>query len=140
MLSTIIPVSADFATAPQLGQADLRTAAQLGFRVVMCNRPDHEEPSQPTARVMAACAESLGMAFGFVPFVGMPGPDQVDRLCALRLEYPGPLLAYCRSGTRSMFLWALAEARNGRPGTEILEMARKAGYDVSAIAPLLPRA
>ncbi len=136
----IIPVSDDFATAPQLGPADLRAASSLGFRLVMCNRPDHEEPGQILSRAMAACAGDLGLAFVFLPFVGLPDARIVDRFCALRQENPGPLLAYCRSGTRSIFLWALAEARNGRPGTEILALARQAGYDVSAVAPLLPPA
>lgn len=128
----IIPVSDDFATAPQLGPADLAEAARRGFRLILCNRPDREEPDQISAGSMAARAETLGLAFVHLPFVGVPGPGIVDRFCALRMDYPGPVLAYCRSGTRSIILWALAEARKGRPGAEILAMAQQAGYDLSA--------
>ena len=45
----------------------------------------------------------------------------------------GKVLAYCRSGTRSTLLWALAAASKGADPEAITQAAAAAGYDVSPV-------
>ena len=52
-------------------------------------------------------------------------------------EAEGTMLAFCRSGTRSTFLWALAQANRGADGETLVRQAAEAGYDLSPIRPHL---
>ena len=49
----------------------------------------------------------------------------------------GPVLAFCRSGTRSCNLWALAQARNGADADELIAKGAGAGYNLDGLRPLL---
>ena len=49
----------------------------------------------------------------------------------------GPVLAYCRSGTRSCNLWALARAKMGDNPDRLMAKAADTGYDLTGIRPLL---
>ena len=44
----------------------------------------------------------------------------------------GPILAYCRTGTRSISLWALTEAKT-LDTDAVLSATKQAGYDLSAM-------
>ena len=65
------------------------------------------------------------------------GPDQIEAMASALGRAQGRVLAFCRSGTRSTMLWALAEARRGRSPEEIAGLAAKAGYDVGALMPAM---
>lgn len=123
--------------AGQLEAADFDRAAELGIRTVINNRPDGEAPDQlPHARAQAAAA-TAGLAYHYLPVVnGGLSIETVDAMRALMAEADGPVLAYCRSGTRSTFLWAFASAERV-PAETIVEAAGSAGYDLSGIAPQL---
>jgi uncharacterized protein (TIGR01244 family) len=84
--------------------------ARLGFRSVVCNRPDFEHgPDQPTSSVLAAAAAAAGLAYRHLPVAGgYQSPEEVDAFRALLAELPRPLLAFCRSGARSTRLYQLA--------------------------------
>ena len=71
-----------------------------------------------------------------IPFAGPPTPAQVDATREALATAKGPVLAYCRSGTRSITAWALAQAGQKR-ADEILAAARHAGYDLSSLKPAL---
>ena len=133
----IRPLSGDFAVAPQIAPEEMPAIAAQGYRALVCNRPDGEAPGQPTAEALAEAAREAGLSFHELP-VGPAGiaPDMIDDLNRLRAEAEGPVLAYCRSGTRSATLWALAEAGR-RPADTILSAARAAGYDLAHLAPAL---
>lgn len=78
-----------------------------GFVAVICNRPDGEDPGQPTAAEIQASAEAAGLSFFHVPFDPMnPSPSMVDDFAAALKQAGGTTLAYCRSGNRSSRLWA----------------------------------
>ena len=62
---------------------------------------------------------------------------QVQAMAAALEGAAGGVLAYCRSGTRSTLLWALAEASQGGDPDALTNMAAKAGYDVNPIRPLM---
>ena len=97
--------------APQLTKEDVAAAAAQGFRLLICNRPDGEAEGQPDAASLAAEAHRHGLAFIHIPVVGTSiDASAVDAFHAAIAAADGPVLAFCRSGTRSKMLWALGEA------------------------------
>lgn len=130
-------LSPAFAVSPQLSEADVAHAARAGFRTIICNRPDAEEPGQMTAAAMAGLVVQHGMQFAHVPVVsGKISDEDVALMADALLRSDGPVLAYCRTGTRSATLWALANA-GALPASTIVDAAKAAGYDLSALRPRL---
>jgi sulfide:quinone oxidoreductase len=132
-----VALTPEFAVAPQLTPDDLAEAAAAGIRSVINNRPDGEAPDQPPAAEMEAAARALGLDYRYVPIVpGRLGPDEVEAFGAALDDLPGPVLAFCRSGTRSATVWAMAKA--GELGAaEVVARAAEAGYDLQPLRPIL---
>lgn len=125
----------DVAVSPQITAEDVKTAASLGYGTIMCNRPDGEEPGAPSAAEIEEAAQAHGLSFLHVPFTGAGMTDaDVDAMKAA-MDAPGKLLAYCRTGTRSAGLWALAKTKGGTSPDEAIEAAGAAGYDLSGLRP-----
>lgn len=105
-------ITSDYSVSAQIAVEDVAGIAARGYRSIMCNRPDHESPGQPEAAAIRAEAERHGLAFAFVPVIsgGIVAEDVADFRAAVA-ELPGPVLAYCRSGTRCQNLWLLANGR-----------------------------
>lgn len=124
--------------SPQLALGDMAEAAALGITTIVNNRPDGEEPSAPQGDAMADAAAAAGLNYVAIP-VGHSGfsEPQVDAMIAALEQADGPILAYCRSGTRSTLLWALAAAKQGEVPETIARTAAQAGYDVSPIRPMI---
>ena len=118
------------------GQIDPREladlAARLGLRRVVNNRPDHEEPGQPTSAEMRAAAEAAGLDYLEAPVRGMPDPDTVARVSEWMAE-PAPTLMFCRSGMRSAATWAMAERLRDQAPDDLRAQALAAGYDLSRL-------
>jgi uncharacterized protein (TIGR01244 family) len=127
------------AVAGQIWPEQMPALAAAGFRAVINNRPDGEEPGQPSAHEITAAAEAAGLAYQDIPVAGGFSQSQVEAMAAALAGADGPVLAFCRSGTRSTFLWALAEASRGVPGEELIGKAEAAGYDLGPIAAHLHR-
>jgi sulfide:quinone oxidoreductase len=125
------------AVSPQIAEADLGALAAQGFRAVINNRPDREAENQPESAALAAAAARVGLDYRHVPVVSGKITDDDVAAFAQALEgVKGPVLAFCRTGTRSTTLWALAEARHLDPEV-ILTTAAGAGYDLAALKPRL---
>jgi uncharacterized protein (TIGR01244 family) len=125
-------VTEDFTTAPQISVADVAEAAAQGFTAIICNRPDGEDPGQPAAAEIAAAAQAAGMTYTHIPVRGAPGPAEVEAMRQAVDAAAGPVLAYCRSGTRSITTWAIGQAMSGaRTRGELVALGRQAGYDLS---------
>ena len=124
--------------SPQIEISDVEAAKAQGVTMVVNNRPDGEEPSAPQSDDIAAAAEAAGLAYVAIP-IGHSGfsEPQIDQMVAAMDEAEGTVLAYCRSGTRSTFLWALAQAKSGESPEAITQAAMAAGYDVSPIRAML---
>jgi sulfide:quinone oxidoreductase len=121
------------AVSPQIAEADLGALAAQGFRAVINNRPDGEAEDQPGSAALAAAAGRVGLEYRHVPVVsGKITDDDVAKFARVLDEVKGPVLAFCRTGTRSTTLWALAEARHLDPEA-ILATAAEAGYDLAAL-------
>ncbi len=128
-----------FFVAPQIGLDEVAAARDQGITLIINNRPDGEEPSAPQGDVIEAAARAAGIAYIAIPVThaGFSG-TQIDAMtAALEQAAGGAVLAYCRSGTRSTFLWALAQAKAGMHPAEIMSRSESAGYDVSSVAMML---
>ncbi|MFT3725461.1 MAG: TIGR01244 family sulfur transferase [Hyphomonadaceae bacterium] len=132
-MADIRQVTEQFAVAPQLELDDFADIAALGFTHIINNRPDGEGPDQPTSTEAEAAAKAVGLSYVYAPFVGQPTAEAVKAVMAAR----GKTLAYCRSGTRSVTAWALAQANNAAPANEIVQAAADAGYNLAPLAGLL---
>lgn len=122
--------------AGQIGPDDVADAAASGIAVIVNNRPDGEEPGQPTAAEIEAAARRAGLAYHHIPVSGAITPEAVARMAAV-LDEGASVLAFCRSGTRSTWLWALAEASRGVHGDTLILRASEAGYDLEPLRPYL---
>lgn len=122
----------------QLDPGEIEQARAQGFGVIVNNRPDREQPGQPTSAEIEAAAHAAGLRYVAIP-VDQSGfsADQVTQMADTLASATGPVLAFCRSGTRSTYLWALARARLGDDGTTLIDKAAGAGYDLSPLAPML---
>ncbi len=124
-------INDEISVSPQIALDDLAGLKAAGFTTLINNRPDGEAPDQPASAAMQAAAAAAGLDYHYIP-LGRDGvsPEMVERTAAALEGSAGPVLAFCRSGTRSTTLWALSQA--GRlPADEIVTQAANAGYDVS---------
>jgi uncharacterized protein (TIGR01244 family) len=127
-----------FHVAPQISVADVVQAASDGVRLIVNNRPDGEEPGAPQSDTIAAAAAAAGIAYIAIPVTHAGfSHAQIDAMDAVLRSADGPVLAYCRSGTRSTYLWALQQARAGVAVDTLAAQAAGAGYDLASIRPML---
>lgn len=134
-------LTSDLAVAAQLQPADMALAAAAGFTRVINNRPDGEEAGQPGNAEMCAAAEAAGLEYYFLPVVsGDLTDDNVVEYEQLAQDFHGPVLLFCRSGTRCTHLWALQQARmGGQTVQQIVAVAAQAGYDIQGLIPRMQK-
>jgi uncharacterized protein (TIGR01244 family) len=131
-------IDSKVSVAPQIAPEQMADIAAAGFVAIVNNRPDDEEPGQPSGAAIQAAAEAAGLAYTAIPVTQAGfGHTQLDAMRAALDAADGPVLAYCRSGTRSCNLWALAEAKAGGDPAELVAKAEGAGYNLSGIRPTL---
>jgi uncharacterized protein (TIGR01244 family) len=119
--------------AGQVSFDDIAAAAAAGVTRVVNNRPDDEDPGQPTSTRIEQSVRSAGMDYVHIPVVGFPAAQQVEAV-AVALADDAPTLLYCRSGMRSAAAWALATAASGaRSPDQIREAAAAAGFDLARL-------
>ena len=122
-----------FAVAPQIEPSDMAALAAAGFVTVINNRPDAEVPPSHQSAAMQAAAEAAGLTYVANPVQnGGLTMDMVTMQGAAVAATDGPVLAWCRSGTRSSMVWALSQA--GKiPTQEIIAKLAKAGYQLPGL-------
>ena len=124
--------------SPQITLEDVAEAAAMGVKLIINNRPEGESDDQVPGADIEAAARAAGIDYVAIPVThaGFSEPQVVAMAKAID-GAEGPVLAYCRSGTRSTLLWALSEASQGGDPDALTNMAAKAGYDVSPVRPLM---
>ena len=133
-MTQFLKVTDQFSVSPQITLADMASAAEQGFVLVINNLPDGEDPSQPSSAQMQAAAEAAGLGYVHIPVVGGPTPDQVEQVRQAIEQTDGPVLAFCRSGTRSIVTWSIGQALSGeRTPAELIGLGGAAGYDLSSV-------
>ena len=124
--------------SPQIDLAQVAEAAASGFALIVNNRPDDESDDQTPGPEIEAAARAAGMNYVAIPVTHAGFSEgQVTAMAKALAEAHGPVLAYCRSGTRSTLLWALAEAARGEKPDDLAAKAARAGYDLSPVRPML---
>lgn len=127
-------VTDQFSVSPQIAPADVAAAAAQGFVLIVNNRPDGEDPAQPPGAEIEAAAKAAGLDYVAIPVRGGPSADQVAALREAVEAAGGPVLAFCRSGTRCIVTWSLGQAQAGaRSRQELIDLGAQAGYDLSGV-------
>lgn len=127
-------VTDQFSVSPQIAVSDVAAAAEQGFVLIINNRPDGEDPAQPSGAEIEAAARAAGLDYLAIPVRGGPDAAQVEAQREAMDQASGPVLAYCRSGTRSIVTWALGQAAAGRTDRQTLvALGAEAGYDLSGV-------
>ncbi len=136
-MSNIKRISPYLAVSTQIAVEDVAALYAAGYRAIINNRPDGEAADQPgTANIGAECAR-LNMSYRYLPITpGKLGDMEVRAFVQAQRDLQGPVLAYCRTGTRSTTLWALSQAHRLSIDA-ILQAARGAGYDIDDLRPRL---
>lgn len=126
-------INDQISVSPQISPDDVKTVAALGFRSIICNRPDGEAPDQPTFEEIEVEARALGLECRDLPIISGKVQDQdADDFGKALMELPGPVFAYCRTGTRSATLWSLSQSKTLEP-SDILAATQAAGYDMAGV-------
>ena len=122
----------------QIGFAEVAEAAAQGVALIINNRPEDESDDQVPGAEIEAAAHAAGMDYVAIPVTHAGFSEwQMEAMAKALAEAPGPVLAYCRSGTRSTLLWALAEASRGRNPGVLAAQAAAAGYDLTPVRAMM---
>ncbi len=124
--------------SPQIAVADIAAAREEGVTLIVNNRPEGESADQTPGTEIEAAARAAGIDYLAIPIghAGFSHP-QVQRLAEALAKAKGQVLGYCRSGTRSTLLWALAQASRGEDPEALTAAAASVGYDVSPVRPAM---
>lgn len=128
-------VNAEFWVADQITVPDIEQIASRGIKTIFCNRPDGEGADQPNVIEIEQALQPYGIQIQYLPVVSGKVTDaQAEEFKQLYTQAQKPLLAYCRSGTRSMTLWALSQVAN-QTLEQMLLTAKTLGYDLQGVVP-----
>jgi|ERR1700676_3957882 uncharacterized protein (TIGR01244 family) len=128
-----VAVSQKVALAPQPKISDFQEFKRQGFTMVVNNRPDGEDPSQPGSAAEEAAARAAGLGYVHIPVTNTAmTKDDARRLMETIERAPGPVVAHCRSGARSFYLWVLACGLDSHTDAELLAKAAELGVDTNA--------
>jgi len=126
-----------YAVSPQIAPEDIPAIKEAGFTTILCNRPDAEVPHELSAAAIRIAAEAAGLTFVENPVTHQGlNTDMVALQAQTLAASPGPVLAYCASGTRSAIVWSLGQAGT-LPVEDIIAATARAGYDLSNLRPRL---
>ena len=116
----------------QISIADVAEIAAAGFKVLINNRPDHEEVNQPTSADISTAAELAGLEYYHMPVTArdFPGAD-LDQMGPLFDNAAKQAFAFCRTGTRCANLWVQTRDAAAREGA--IAGARQFGFDLSMV-------
>lgn len=79
--------------------------------MIINNRFDREEPAQPASAAEEDAARAAGLAYVHIPVTSTDMTDEIVWRFKNAIDHaPGPVLAHCRSGARSFYLWLLSTA------------------------------
>lgn len=131
-------VDDSISVAPQISVEDVAAIKAGGFTGIVNNRPDDEEAGQIAGDAIREAALAAGLTYTAIPIThaGFSHP-QIEAMADVLAAADGPVLAFCRSGTRSCNLWALAQARNGADPDALIAKGAGAGYNLDGLRPLL---
>jgi uncharacterized protein (TIGR01244 family) len=139
-LPPLAELAPGLSAAGKLDRADIEALADAGVKTIINNRPDGEDPGQLPAADARKLAESRGIAYHHIPFTAATlTKAQVDEFAATLAAATGPIVAHCRSGTRSTLVWALTRMRAGADPLALIAQAAGNGIDIAVLPALAAR-
>ena len=130
-------LSESYSVASQILVEDVATILDAGFKSIICNRPDEENPMHCQIKAIRTAAQAAGLEFAENSFDSYSfGLDKVQRQTLLLKQLPSPVLAYCASGNRCCVIWAYSFAGTLEINA-ILQATTHAGYQLSHLRPQL---
>ncbi|HEY3909998.1 MAG TPA: TIGR01244 family sulfur transferase [Stellaceae bacterium] len=140
MAAELIPLAPGLSVAGGLDRADIGALAKAGVRTIVNNRPDGEDPGQLPAAEAKRLAEAHGLAYHHIPITAASlTRADVDDFAATLRDAAAPVVAHCRSGTRSTLLWALTRLRDGADPLGLVAEAARHGIDIAALPAVAAR-
>lgn len=129
-LPNIRQITESLGACAQLNVSDIEALAATGVKTLICNRPDYEDPEQPTSSSLQASAEKLGLEWHYLPVIsGQVEVSQGEEFARILAKAKSPVVAFCRSGARCGMLWALGQRSHQDP-QKIVNQLKEAGYDM----------
>ena len=122
----------DVFVSGQIEPEEVEGLTARGISMIVNNRPDGEAPDQPPGSALEAAAASAGLEYRHIPITQLT-PEAIEEMHQALGDARGPVLAFCKSGTRSTYLWALARSLQGADGDTLVAGAQAAGYDLAPI-------
>jgi uncharacterized protein (TIGR01244 family) len=140
MTAELISLAPGFSVAGRLDRADIEALAEADVRTIINNRPDGEDPGQLPAAEARKLAEAKGIAYHHIPITAASlSRGDVDAFAATLREAAEPIVAHCRSGTRSTLLWALTRLRDGADPLTLVAEAARHGIDIAGLPAVAAR-
>ena len=140
MAPQLISLAPGLSVTGRLERPDIEGLAQAGVRTIVNNRPDGEDPGQLPAAEARRFAEALGIAYHHIPITAATlSRADVDAFAATLRDAPAPVVAHCRSGTRSTLLWALSQMREGADPLALVAEAARHGIDIASLPAIAAR-
>lgn len=139
-LPPLAELAPGLSAAGRLDRGDIEALAGAGVRTIINNRPDGEDPGQLPAAEAREVAAAYGIAYHHIPITmaTLSGAD-IDAFAAALANASGPVVAHCRSGTRSTLLWALVRLRDGDNPAALVATAARYGIDIAALPAIAAR-
>jgi uncharacterized protein (TIGR01244 family) len=140
MAPQLMPLAPGVTVAGRLDRADIDALAKAGVRTIINNRPDGEDPGQLPAAEARRIAEAQGIVYHHIPITAATlSRADVDAFATALRDAPAPLVAHCRSGTRSALLLALARMRQGANALSLIAEAAQHGIDIASLPAVAAR-
>jgi uncharacterized protein (TIGR01244 family) len=140
MLAELMPLMPGFEVTGRLDRSDIEALARAGVRTIVNNQPDGEDPGQLGAAEARRIAETLGLDYRHIPITAQSlSRADVDAFAAALREAPAPVVAHCRSGTRSALLWALTRLREGADPLPLIAAAAHHDIDIAGLPAIAAR-
>jgi uncharacterized protein (TIGR01244 family) len=140
MTVELIPLAPDLEVTGRLDRDDIAALAKEGVRTIINNRPDDEDPGQLPAAEAQRLAAAHGIAYHHIPITAATlSRADVDAFSAVLQGAEQPVVAHCRSGTRSTLLWALTRLRAGEDPVALVAAAARYGIDIAALPAIAAR-
>jgi len=139
-LPPLIELAPGLSAAGGLGPAEIEALAASGVRTLINNRPDNEDPGQLPAAEAQRLAAARGIAYHHIPVTAASlSSADVAAFAAVLRSASQPIVAHCRSGTRSTLLWALTQLEKGADPATLIAQAARQGIDIAALSAIAAR-
>ena len=140
MAAQLVSLGPELSVTGRLAGPDIEALARGGVRTIVNNRPDGEDQGQLPAAEARRIAEAHGLAYHHIPITAATlSRADVDAFAATLRDAPAPVVAHCRSGTRSALLWALARMREGADPLALVAEAARHGIDIASLPAVAAR-